>query len=172
MLIGLYVLARRSGLLEDADPNRIREIVLQWGVYGIVLYVALFSLGLFLYVPGTLFVIAAGLAYGKLWGIPVALLGANVAVGFSFFAVRFIGGTPFEQHSHPLIEKLLKSLHVSPVKNIAFLRLIMGSSPALNYLLALSAVRPRQHFLGSLIGMIVPVALVAYLADWLILGMF
>ena len=73
VLAGLYVLARQSGLLEDVDPHRIRAIVEQWGLYGVILYVVLFSVGLFLYVPGTLFIIAAGLAYGELWGVPIAL---------------------------------------------------------------------------------------------------
>ena len=172
VLAGLYILARQSGLLDDADPYRIRAIVGQWGAWGVILYVALFSVGLFLYVPGTVFIIAAGLAYGKLWGIPIALLGANVAVSVSFFAVRFLGGTPFEQHSHPLVNKLLRSLHASPVTNIAIMRLLFSTSPALNYLLALSAVKPRQHFCGSFIGTIIPVALAVYLTDWLVLKIF
>jgi uncharacterized membrane protein YdjX (TVP38/TMEM64 family) len=77
VLAGLYVLARQSGLLDDVDPQRVRAIVEQWGLYGVILYVVLFSVGLFLYVPGTLFIIAAGLAYGKLWGVPIALLGVS-----------------------------------------------------------------------------------------------
>lgn len=172
VLVGLYFLARQSGTLEDADPHRIRAVVEQWGLYGIVLYILLFSVGLFLYIPGTLFIIAAGLAYGNLWGVVIAMLGANVAVNVSFFFVRLIGGTPFETHSHPLVEKLLRGLHSSPVINVSIMRLLVGTSPGLNYLLALSAIKPRQHFLGSCIGMIAPVGTVAYLADWLIVNMF
>lgn len=171
-LLGLYFLARHSGILQDADPHQIRAIVEQWGLYGVVLYILLFSVGLFLYIPGTLFIIAAGLAYGHLWGVIVAMLGANVAVNISFFFVRLIGGTPFETHRHPLVEKLLRGLHASPVINVSIMRLLVGTSPGLNYLLALSAIKPRQHFLGSCIGMVVPVGTVAYLADWLIVNMF
>ena len=172
ILAGLYVLARQSGILEDANPYRVRAIVEQWGLYGVILYVVLFSIGLFLYIPGTMFIIAAGLVYGKLWGIPIALLGANIAINVSFFAVRLIGGTPFEQHHHPFVEKLIRSLHASPVANIALLRVVFWTAPGLNYLLALSAVKPRQHFLGSLLGTIIPVAITVYLTDWLMLKMF
>ena len=170
VLVGLYVLARQSGVLEDADPYRIRAIVQQWGLYGILLYVVLFSVGLLLYIPGTLFIIAAGLAYGNVWGIAVAMLGANIAVNMSFYFVRLIGGTPFESHSHPLVEKLLRTLHSSPVINISIMRFVLGTSSGLNYLLALSAVKPGQHFLGSFLGMLVPVGTVAYLSDWLIMN--
>ena len=172
VLAGLYLLARHSGVLEDVDPGRIREIVLQWGLYGVLLYIALFTVGLFLYVPGTLFIIAAGLAYGKLWGIPVALLGANVAINVSFLTVRFIGGTPFEQHSHPFLEKRLRSLHASPVINIAIMRLFLSTASWLNYLLALSAVKPQQHLLGSLLGTIIPVTVMVYFTDCLMLKIF
>jgi uncharacterized membrane protein YdjX (TVP38/TMEM64 family) len=172
VLGGLYIFAQQSGILEDADPHKIRSIVQQWGLYGILLYVVLFSVGLLLYIPGTLFIIAAGLAYGNVWGIAVALLGANVAVNLSFYFVRLIGGSPFESHRHPLVEKLLRTLHSSPVVNISIMRFVLGTSSGLNYLLALSAVKPRQHFLGSLMGMIVPVATVAYLSDWLIVNVF
>ena len=168
--MGLYVLARQSGVLEDADPYRIRAIVQQWGLYGILLYVVLFSVGLLLYIPGTLFIIAAGLAHGNVWGIAVAMLGANIAVNMSFYFVRLIGGTPFESHSHPLVEKLLRTLHSSPVINISIMRFVLGTSSGLNYLLALSAVKPGQHFLGSFLGMLVPVGTVAYLSDWLIMN--
>ena len=172
VLAGLYVLARQSGLLDDVDPRRIRAIVEQWGLYSVILYVVLFSIGLFLYVPGTLFIIAAGLAYGKLWGVPIALLGVNIAINVSFLTVRLIGGTPFEQHSHPFVGKLLKGLHASPVTNIAIMRLVFWTAPGLNYLLALSAVKPQQHFLGSLVGTIIPVTVMVYFTDWLMLKIF
>lgn len=172
LLAGLYLLARYSGLLEEADPHRIRAMVEQWGVYGVLLYTALFSIGLFLYVPGTAFIIAAGLVYGKLWGIPVALLGANVAINLSFATVRLIGGTPLAQHTHPIVHKVMSRLHSHPIAKIALLRLLFWTAPGLNYLLALSAVRPWQHFVGTLLGTVIPVAATVYLTDWLMLRMF
>ncbi len=172
ILAGLYLLARQSGLLEDADPLRLRALVMHWGLYGVLVYTALFSIALFLYVPGTAFIITAGLVYGKLWGIPVALLGANVAINISFFTVRFIGGTPLAQHTHPFVAKLLSGLHSHPIAKIALLRLVFWTAPGLNYLLALSAVKPWQHFLGTLSGTVIPVAATVYLTDWLMLGMF
>jgi uncharacterized membrane protein YdjX (TVP38/TMEM64 family) len=170
--VGLYLSAKQIGILENTDPQSIRAAVEAWGLWGIALYVAFFSLGLFLYVPGTVFIIAAGLAYGQAGGVVVAMLGANVAVNVSFCFVRLVGGTPFETHSNPLLERLLRGLHSSPVINITIMRFLGGTSPGLNYLLALSSVTPQQHFLGSLAGMIIPVGTVAFLADWLVVKLF
>ena len=171
LLVGLYLSEKQSGILEDTDPQSVRAAVEAWGLWGIAIYVAFFTLGLFLYVPGTVFIIAAGLAYGQAGGVAVAMLGANVAVNFSFWFVRLVGGTPFETHGHPFVGKLLRGLHARPVINITIMRFLLGTSPGLNYLLALSAVTPLQHFLGSLAGMIIPVGTVAFLADWLVVSL-
>ena len=45
---GLYLIARYSGYLDELDPQQLRQTVEQWGVYGILVYVLLFSLGLLL----------------------------------------------------------------------------------------------------------------------------
>lgn len=147
-------------------------MVQQWGAYGVLLYIVLFCVGLLLYVPGTLFIMASGLVYGQWWGTLIAFIGANFAITASFLVVRFIGGTPSEKELHPLIDRLLSTLHSSPIKNIAIMRVFLWTAPALNYLLALTAVSPRQHLLGSLIGTIVPVVVMVYLTDWLLLRMY
>ena len=43
VLAGLYVLARQSGLLDDVDPHRVRAVIEQWGLYGVILYVVLLT---------------------------------------------------------------------------------------------------------------------------------
>ncbi|MGI9284944.1 MAG: TVP38/TMEM64 family protein [Pseudomonadales bacterium] len=172
VLLGLYVFARQSGILENANPYEIRAMVQQWGAYGVLLYVMLFCVGLLLYVPGTLFIIASGLVYGQWWGTLIAFIGANIGITVSFLVVRFVGGTPSEKELHPVINRLVSTLHSSPIKNIAIMRVFLWTAPALNYLLALTAVSPRHHLLGSLIGTIIPVAVMVYLTDWLLLRMY
>ena len=169
---GLYLIARQSGFLDDLDPQQLRLTVQRWGVYGVLVYLLLFSLGLLLYIPGTLFIVTAGLAWGPEWGTLIAYLGTNIAIGFSFVVVRFVGGTPFETHDHPLIEKLLKTLHARPVTNIAIMRLLMSTNAGLNYLMALSAVTFRQHTLGTLLGTPIPVALAVYFTEWFMRQVF
>ena len=172
VLLGLYVFARQSGILENANPFEIRAMVQQWGAYGVLLYLMMFCVGLLLYVPGTLFIMASGLVYGQWWGTLIAFIGANIGITVSFFVVRFVGGTPSEKELHPVINRLLNTLHSSPVKNIAIMRAFLWTAPALNYLLALTAVSPRHHLLGSLMGTIIPVVVMVYLTDWLLLMMY
>lgn len=172
VLIGLYVYSRESGLLEQANPEQLRAVVQQWGAYGMVLFVVLFAIGQLLYVPGILFVVAAGLIYGGVAGFTIALIGALVAITVSFYAVRMIGGSPLQNTRKPFIGKMLQGLHDHPVRSIATMRLIVSTAPWLNYILALSAVQYRQYIIGSIIGMVVPIALTIYFTDWLLVRIF
>jgi len=164
-LIGLYLVILNNGFLEHADPHKIKNIIIESGSYGIALYIALFAIGLLVYVPGMLFLISSGLIYGPFWGSLIALLGACIAVNISFVIVRLIGGRPIKSIKNKHAQKLLDGLHKNPVKHIAVLRTVMITAPGFNYLLALSDVSFKQYFWGSLLGMIIPVFAVIYFTD-------
>lgn len=172
ILIGLYWYGKQSGLLEQANPEEIRTVVQQWGAYGVLLYLILFSVGQLLYVPGMFFVIAAGVIYGGTLGFAAAFVGAIIAVSVSFFAVRLIGGSPLQNTEKPFVGKMLSGLHERPIRNIAMMRLIVSTAPWLNYILALSAVKYRQYLLGSILGMTLPIILTIYFTDWLVARIF
>ncbi len=172
ILIGLYYYARSSGILDRANPDQIRDIVQQWGAYGAVLFIVLFTVGQLLYVPGIFFVIAAGIIYGGTLGFIIGFIGAITAITVSFFAVRLIGGSPLGSAKKPFIAKMLQGLHDRPIRNIAIMRLVVSTAPWLNYILALSSVKYRQYIIGSVLGMTLPIATTIYFTDWLVIRMF
>jgi uncharacterized membrane protein YdjX (TVP38/TMEM64 family) len=172
ILIGLYFYARESGVIEQANPEHIRAVVQDWGALGVVLFIALFTVGQLLYIPGLFFVLAAGLIYGGITGFIIAFIGALIAITVSFYAVRVIGGSPLKKTDKPFIGKLLNGLHDKPISNIAIMRLIVSTAPWLNYMLALSAVKYRQYLIGSVIGMTLPIAATIYFTDYLLARIF
>lgn len=172
ILIGLYFYARESGVIEQANPEHIRAVVQDWGALGVVLFIALFTVGQLLYIPGLFFVLAAGLIYGGITGFIIAFIGALIAITVSFYAVRVIGGSPLKKTDKPFIGKLLNGLHDRPISNIAIMRLIVSTAPWLNYMLALSAVKYRQYLIGSVIGMTLPIAATIYFTDYLLARIF
>ncbi len=172
LILGIYVYARQSGLFADTHPEQIRNAVQQWGVYGVIFYVLIFCAGQLMHVPGIIFVITAGLIYGQIWGVAIALLGAAVGMSVTFMVVRIVGGTPVKKTKRPYIEKLLAKLHSRPITHIALIRLVVSTAPWLNYMLALSTVRFREYFVGSMLGIILPVTGVVYFTDVLIAQLF
>lgn len=167
-LLGAFLLAQQSAFITSLDPYAVREYVGQWGAFSALAFIALYAVGLLLYVPGTLFTVAGALLFGQLYGFVVVWIAANVAMNVSFVTVRLIGGQPFEQAEHPLIRKMVSRLDERPVQTIVLLRTFLFTAPALNTVLALCRVRYGDHAWGTLLGSIFPTATVVIMTDWIL----
>jgi uncharacterized membrane protein YdjX (TVP38/TMEM64 family) len=111
---------------------------------------------------------AAGvLAYGPALGGPLAFLGAAASVSVSFWVVRAIGGRPLGELRYRWVRRMLAQLDARPVATIAMLRLVLILAPPLNYALAMSPVSFAHYFLGSVLGLVVPITLAIALFDYL-----
>ena len=169
--IGLFLLLFAIGqaldLHDHLTVDRVRAAMVSAGIAGAALYVIAFCLGELLHVPGLVFVAAGVLAYGPALGGPLAFLGAVVAVSVSFWVVRAIGGRPLGELRHRWARRALAQLDAHPVATIAMLRLVLILSPPLNYVLALSQVSFGHYFLGSVLGLVVPITLAIVLFDHL-----
>jgi uncharacterized membrane protein YdjX (TVP38/TMEM64 family) len=165
--VGSLVLAKVTGISESIDVETIRRFMDSAGPLGFVGFVVAFAVGELVHIPGVVFVGAASVAYGNVLGALAAYLGALASVSTSFFVVRTIGGQPLGEVKRPFVRKILARLDERPLATIAILRLIFWMAPALNYALAMSKVRFRDYFLGSALGLLLPIPLVAIFFDWL-----
>ena len=149
---------------------RIRELVQHAGAAGVAIYLLAFTVGELLHIPGLVFVGAAVLSWGRLGGGVVAYVGALVSLSLSFLVVRGIGGKALAdvQWKWRPVRALLARLDRQPIATIALLRLILWIAPALNYALALSAVRFRDYLAGSAIGLLLPVAILSLVVERLL----
>lgn len=169
--IGLFLLLFAIGqaldLRDHLTVDGVRAAMVSAGIAGAALYVIAFCLGELLHVPGLVFVAAGVLAYGPALGGLLAFLGAVVAVSVSFWVVRAIGGRPLGELRYRWARRALAQLDAHPVATIAMLRLVLILSPPLNYVLALSQVSFGHYFLGSVLGLVVPITLAIALFDHL-----
>jgi len=168
LLAGLTLAAHQSGLLDDLSARQLQELFQGAGPLGAGLFILAFAVGNLLSIPGVLFVITGLLAYGQIAGAPIVLLGGLVAVSVSFCAVRLVGGQPAALIRNDVARRLLSNLTQRPVITVVVLRLMMSFSPPLNYALALAPIKYRDYLLGSLIGLLFPVAFYAVLLDQLL----
>ena len=168
ILLGCFAIGSYFDVSERLSLEAVRELVRAAGVWGWMLYIILFSAGSFLHVPGLVFVAAAILIYGKLTGFMLAYLGAVVSVSVSFALVRRIGGTPLQQSKTPWLRRALTQLERRPIRTVITLRLILWMGAPLNYVLALAPLKFAHYLIGSLLGLLAPLALATFLFDWLI----
>ena len=163
---GLWIVAWATGMTESFTPDNIRRVAGR-GLWGIVIFLLIFAVGQLLRVPSTVYVAAAVAAYGRNSGIVVALLGGLLSATVSFAIVRALAGLALADIQRPLIQRLLRNIDRHPILTVALLRLIFQTAPPLNYALPMTAVRWRDHLVGSLLGLPVPVVALAFFFDWI-----
>lgn len=166
VLGGVYYLAETAGLLDQASPEGIRDLVAQWGGYGVAVYLIAFTLGQLVYVPGMFFVVAGSLIFGGVNGFLLSMLGAVLSVSLSFFVARFLGGTPLANPQREWLKRVLRRLDTNPVSSMFILRLLVSTAPWLNYLLGMSSVKYRDYLLAAVLGMMLPILLTVVFTDW------
>jgi uncharacterized membrane protein YdjX (TVP38/TMEM64 family) len=135
-------------------PEAVRAAVLSWGPLAPIAYVAVVALRPFLFFPSTLLFIAAGLAFGPVFGTLYAAIGGTTAAIVTFALARALG-REFVQARLPT---RLRRIHDAEwgAGLIFFLNLVpVVPITAVNYGAGLSRVSLR-HYTLAVIGGLTP----------------
>lgn len=144
--------------LDDAfDPETIRAAVLDAGIWGPALFIAIAmaSFTIFLLAP----VVWVSVA---LWPIPEAFaysFAASVLASFITYAATFALGRDWARTRIP--ERLIaweQRLEARPVFALVTLRSLLWANPLVDILVAVSRVPPRAYLVGTILGLIGPTA--------------
>ena len=165
---GAWWIGLRTGLADKLNAEDMRATVLGAGAWGFLLFVALFSAGLFIQIPGIVFVTGSVLIYGYWLGMVVSFVGGLVAISVSFVVARMIGGDPLANLKNKRAKGVLSRLQNKPIRTMALLRIFMQMSPALNVALALSGVRYRDYLAAALLAMWVPIIVMASVVHYFV----
>jgi len=157
-----------TGLRKELTIARIRELTLGAGALGVVIYTLAFIIGEVIHVPGLLFVVAAVAIWGRLWGGVIAWVASTLSITASFMVVRALGGRVLARVQQPWFRRVLQRLEARPIRTVALLRAVLVISPPVTYALALSPVRFFDFFVGSAIGLLLPMAVTALCFDQLL----
>lgn len=166
-VVALLLAIHFSGLRGNFNVAFVQNAFLTHKVGGVLLFVLLFSLGNLAQLPGLVFLAAAVVALGQIWGGLVTFIAANISCLVTFVVFRYLGGDALLRLDSPLARKALKSLHARPVRSVAMLRIVFQTLPALNVTLALSGVRLRPYVAGTFAGLILPIAIYCVFFDFL-----
>jgi uncharacterized membrane protein YdjX (TVP38/TMEM64 family) len=161
----LFALFELSGLRDNFNLPFIRDTILHHQLGGLALFVALFSLGNLIQIPGWVFLAAAVLTLGRLWGGVVTYVAAVMSCALTFVTIRAVGGDALRLIKNRIAVRLLARLDAHPVSSVALLRTLFQTAPALNYALAMSGIEFRRYLVGTLIGLPLPIALYCIFFD-------
>ena len=156
-----------SGLRDNLSLAFLHQKFLDNVISGMLIFILLFSLGNLIQIPGWIFLAAAVLALGEVWGGVATYIAAVISCAFTFWLIRLIGGDALRQLRGQWVARLLAQLDTHPIRSIVILRMLFQTVPALNYALAMSGVKFRSYLIGTLLGLPLPIALYCVFFDYL-----
>jgi uncharacterized membrane protein YdjX (TVP38/TMEM64 family) len=156
-----------SGLRDHFSLAFLQHRILENKISGLLIFILLFALGNLIQIPGWVFLAAAVLALGRMWGGIATYVAASLSCVMTFFTIRFVGGDALRQLKSKIAARLLRQLDAHPISSILLLRILFQTMPALNYALALSGVKFRNYLIGTLLGLPLPIILYCLFFDYL-----
>jgi len=148
------------------DPKLVKVEVLQWGLWGPVVFIVLYAVGPSFLVPGAVMTIAGGLAFGTMRGSVYSLIGGDAGALIAFAAGRFLGKSFVEQVVGERFQSMLQKIAKHGFQIIFYLRMVpVIPYNALNLLAGASPIAFRDYFWATMIGMIPGTILFAFLGD-------
>lgn len=166
-LILLFAVFELTGLRAHFSLGFLQQAIRDHQASGLLIFVLAFALGNLIQIPGWVFLAAAVLTLGQLWGGVVTYIAASISCVVTFLTIRFVGGDALRKLDSPLAVNMLNRLHTHPIKSIFLLRMLFQTIPALNYTLAMSGVRFRAYLIGTLLGLPIPIAVYCVFFDTL-----
>ncbi|EEI16625.1 TVP38/TMEM64 family protein [Corynebacterium lipophiloflavum] len=154
-------------LLDVPSLAVLRTWADQTGAWFPILFWVLYVVVTQLPIPRTVMTISAGVLFGTLWGIVIALSATTVAAAISLLIVRFLLRDFVEARlNHPAIKSINLWLEQRGWLAIASLRLIaVVPFSILNYAAALSRVPVGAFTLATLVGSATNTVIVAVFGD-------
>ncbi len=164
VLVGLFVLSRFLPVGEWLQG--FNQWVGDLGVLGVALFAVLYALATVLMLPGAIFSLGAGFAFGLGWGFVAVVFGATTGAALAFLIGRFLARDKIEAMTSdkPKFRALDRAIGRKGARLIFLLRL----SPLIpfnlsNFFYGLTAVRFWPYVLASGIGMMPGILVYVYL---------
>lgn len=166
-VLALWALAHFTQMQAHFTPQLVHDSFEAHPVIGVVIFVASFSLGNLIQIPGWVFLVAAVLTLGQFWGGALTYVAASVSCVVTFLLIRLVGGNALRSFDGRIARRLFSRLDAHPIQSVGLLRVLFQTAPALNYALALSGVRLRNYLIGTLLGLPLPIAVYCVFLDTL-----
>jgi uncharacterized membrane protein YdjX (TVP38/TMEM64 family) len=156
MLLVIGVAARLMHWQDYLEAGRLRQLVAAFGIWGPIVYLAVWTLAPPLLLPGLPIILAGGVLFGPFWGVVYVTLGATSGASLAFLVARYLAR---EWVEHKLSRSRLRRLDDKVAQHgwkiVAFTRLVPVFPYFLvNYAFGLTCISLRAFALATFFAMI------------------
>lgn len=153
LLLGGYQLfAWRQGLTPREAAEQVIHIM-TFGAAGALIYVSFYALSRLVFFPPTLLSMAAGFVFGPIWGVALAVLGANTAAVVSYLMGRYFGrGLIGPERTSGTLERFAGRMRENGFESVLLLRLVFAPFDPVSILAGSLGIDWRRYVLATLLG--------------------
>jgi uncharacterized membrane protein YdjX (TVP38/TMEM64 family) len=132
----------------------MRQVLDLAGFWAPVIFILIYTIGICLFVPGTVLTTIGAAIFGAYWGFLYVLIAAVLGASAAFFIGRYLG----RDFAASIIGDRLRRYDEAIARNgfatVLYLRLIYFPFTAMNFGMGLTRVRFRDYFWGTVLGII------------------
>jgi uncharacterized membrane protein YdjX (TVP38/TMEM64 family) len=154
-IIGAILLVRYTPVRSYLTVEALGNFLQTAGVWAPVLFMAIYAVGVCLFVPGTLLTALGGAIFGPYWGFVYVWFGAMAGASAAFVIGRTLG----REFAAGLIGNKLKKYDDAIERNgfatVLYLRLVYFPFTPMNFGMGLTKVRFWDYVAGTGLGIIV-----------------
>lgn len=154
-IVGAILLVRFTPVKDYLSAEALGRLLELAGVWAPVAYIALYAVGVCLFIPGTLLTGLGAAIFGPYWGFAWVMIGAMIGATAAFFIGRTLG----REFAASLIGDKLKKYDDAIERNgfatVLYLRLVYFPFTPMNFGMGLTKVRFGDYFFGTGLGIIV-----------------
>ena len=132
------------------DVALIQTWVRDLGVWGPLVFIAVYAAAAVLFLPGSVLTLAGGALFGPVAGTFYNLAGATLGAALAFLVARYLASDWVAQRSAGRLKQLIAGVEAEGWRFVAFVRLVpIFPFNLLNYALGLTRIRFSHYLVAS-----------------------
>jgi uncharacterized membrane protein YdjX (TVP38/TMEM64 family) len=154
-IIAAVVLVRYSPLKTYLTVERLQHFLDAAGLWAPVVFVLVYTLGVCLFIPGTLLTGLGAAIFGTYWGFIYVWLGAMLGASLAFFIGRTLGREFTASLVGERLRKYDDAIRRNGFATVLYLRLVYFPFTPMNFGMGLTSVGFRDYIFGTGLGILV-----------------
>ncbi|MDY6953469.1 MAG: TVP38/TMEM64 family protein [Thermodesulfobacteriota bacterium] len=154
-IVGAILLVRWTPIRGYLTPEALGHFLNTAGIWAPLIFILIYTMGICLFVPGTLLTGLGAAIFGAYWGFVYVWVGAMLGASAAFWIGRSLG----RDFAASLIGDRLKRYDEAIERNgfatVLYLRLVYFPFTPMNFGMGLTKVRFWDYFFGTALGIIV-----------------
>jgi uncharacterized membrane protein YdjX (TVP38/TMEM64 family) len=147
-------MVRFTAVKDLLTVDRMKQFLDTSGFWAPVLFIVIYTVGICLFVPGTLLTTIGAAIFGAYWGFLYVLIAAILGASAAFFIGRYLGRDFAASVIGDRLRRYDEAIERNGFATVLYLRLIYFPFTAMNFGMGLTRVRFRDYFWGTVLGII------------------